>query len=151
MRAPAGRVRDRGRRHDPPEHRRAAPGWLVSRPRVGRGGFPGDRGARSRRRAARRGSGRDPRGSALNGRPLGGRVVVVTRPADGTSTLTDLLRAEGATVLEAPAIEILPADDTEPLDDAVAELSEGGFAWVVFSSPRAVDAVCERMDALRLR
>ena len=76
--------------------------------------------------------------------------MVVTRPADGTSTLTDLLREAGATVLEAPAIEILPADDTAPLDDAVADLSEGGFAWVVFSSPRAVDAVCERMDALDL-
>jgi uroporphyrinogen-III synthase len=65
--------------------------------------------------------------------------------------LTDLLRAAGATVLEAPAIEILPAADTEPLDEAVADLCEGGFDWVVFSSPRAVDAVCERMDALGFR
>jgi len=81
---------------------------------------------------------------------LTGRTVVVTRPAGEPSTLTDLLRAEGATVLEAPAIEILPAEDTGPLDDAVAELNEGGFAWVVFSSPRAVDAACERMDALGL-
>ncbi len=81
---------------------------------------------------------------------LEGRIVVVTRPAGEPSTLSDLLRAAGAAVLEAPAIEILPAGDTGPLDDAVADLSEGGFAWVVFSSPRAVDAVCERMDALDL-
>jgi uroporphyrinogen-III synthase/uncharacterized protein (DUF952 family) len=82
---------------------------------------------------------------------LDGRTVVVTRPAGEAGTLSDLLRAEGAVVLEAPAIEILPADDTGPLDEAVADLCEGGFAWVVFSSPRAVDAVCERMDALEYR
>jgi len=75
-------------------------------------------------------------------------VVVVTRPADEVAELTDLLRAEGAEVLEAPAIEIMPAEDTGPLDDAVSDLCEGGFGWVVFSSPRAVDAVRERMDAL---
>ena len=54
-------------------------------------------------------------------------------------------------MLEAPAIEILPSTDTDELDEAVADLGEGGFAWVVFSSPRAVDAVCERMDALGQR
>ena len=82
---------------------------------------------------------------------LEGRTVVVTRPAGEAATLSALLRAEGARVLEAPAIEILPAEDTGPLDEAVADLCEGGFAWVIFSSPRAVDAVCERMDALDYR
>jgi len=80
--------------------------------------------------------------------PLTGRRVVVTRPAGEAGGLADLLRAEGAEVMEAPAIEILPAADTAPLDEAVSDLCEGGFAWVVFSSPRAVDAVCERMDEL---
>jgi len=79
---------------------------------------------------------------------LDGRVVVVTRPAGEAGTLADALRSRGAEVLEAPSIEILPAEDTSPLDEAVSDLCEGGFAWVVFSSPRAVDAVCERMDAL---
>jgi uroporphyrinogen-III synthase len=83
--------------------------------------------------------------------PLSGRCVVVTRPSDDAGRLAELLRAEGAEVLEAPAIEILPASDTGPLDEAVADLCEGGFAWVVFSSPRAVDAVCERMDELGYR
>jgi uroporphyrinogen-III synthase len=82
---------------------------------------------------------------------LAGRTVVVTRPEGEAATLTDLLRARGATVLEAPAIRILPAEDSGPLDEAAADLGEGGFAWVVFSSPRAVDAVFERMDALGYR
>jgi uroporphyrinogen-III synthase len=77
--------------------------------------------------------------------------VVVTRPAGEAGVLSELLRAHGATVLEAPAIEILPAGDTGALDEAVSDLCEGGFAWVVFSSPRAVDAVCERMEALGYR
>jgi uroporphyrinogen-III synthase len=82
---------------------------------------------------------------------LDGRTVVVTRPAGEAGTLSEALRAEGAEVLEAPSIEILPAEDTGPLDEAVSDLCEGGFAWVVFSSPRAVDAVSERMDALGYR
>jgi uroporphyrinogen-III synthase len=82
---------------------------------------------------------------------LAGKRVVATRPADDAGELAELLRSEGAEVLEAPAIEILPAADTGPLDEAVADLCEGGFAWVVFSSPRAVDAVCERMDELGYR
>ena len=82
---------------------------------------------------------------------LDGRTVVVTRPAGEAGTLSGALRAEGAEVLEAPSIEILPAEDTDPLDEAVSDLCEGGFAWVVFSSPRAVDAVSERMDALGYR
>src|SRR5919197_3954412 len=82
---------------------------------------------------------------------LAGRTVVVTRPEGEGAELSELLRSRGATVLEAPAIRILPAGDTGPLDEAVAHLCEGGFAWVVFSSPRAVDAVFERMDALGYR
>jgi uroporphyrinogen-III synthase len=82
---------------------------------------------------------------------LAGKRVVVTRPADDAGELAEMLRTEGAEVLEAPAIEILPAAATGPLDEAVADLCEGGFAWVVFSSPRAVDAVCERMDRLGYR
>jgi uroporphyrinogen-III synthase len=82
---------------------------------------------------------------------LAGKRVVITRPVDDAGDLAELLRAEGAEVLEAPAIEILPAAATGPLDEAVADLCEGGFAWVVFSSPRAVDAVCERMDRLGYR
>jgi uroporphyrinogen-III synthase len=79
---------------------------------------------------------------------LTGKVIIVTRPKDEAAELSDLLRAEGAEVLEAPAIEILPVSDTGPLDEAVSDLCQGGFAWVVFSSPRAVGAVFDRMDHL---
>src|SRR4051794_27608652 len=143
MRVAARRVRHR-RGVARPAHCRGAPaGRHVAGPGVLGGGLPGDRRAGGRRRPARRRSRGHPGGVVL-----AGRTVVVTRPEGEAATLSDLLRARGATVLEAPAIEILPAGDTGPLDEAVADLCEGGFAWVVFSSPRAVDAVCERMDAL---
>ena len=70
-----------------------------------------------------------------------GRTILVTRPADDAGDLAGRLRERGALVFEAPAIEILDLDDTAELDRAVRGLAAGAFAWVSFTSPRAVDAV----------
>src|SRR6266702_5667722 len=83
-------------------------------------------------------------------RRLEGRRVLVTRPADDIGKLSELLGAEGAEVIEAPAIEILPLDHTDELDTALHDLAAGGFEWISFSSPRAVDAVAARVAALGL-
>ncbi|HEX2850038.1 MAG TPA: uroporphyrinogen-III C-methyltransferase [Acidimicrobiales bacterium] len=74
-------------------------------------------------------------------RPLFGKAVVVTRARDQASTLVTRLAALGAGVVEAPTIEIAPASDEESdaLADAVARM--GGYEWVVFTSPNAVDRV----------
>ena len=53
-------------------------------------------------------------------------------------------------MIEAPTIEIVPLDDTSELDEAVRKLAAGGFSWVSFSSPRAVDAVLDRLHAFGL-
>jgi len=82
--------------------------------------------------------------------PLWGRTVIITRPAEDSAPLAELLRSEGARVLEAPAIEIVPLAHTVALDRAVRELAAGHFAWVSFSSPRAVDVVAARLDTLEL-
>jgi len=76
--------------------------------------------------------------------------VIVTRPAEDSAGLVETLRAEGATVLEAPSIEIVPLAETSALDRAVREMAHGEFAWVLFSSPRAVDAIAARSDAAGL-
>ena len=81
--------------------------------------------------------------------PLAGLCVLVTRPAH-EGELSDLLRSEGAEVLEGPAIETLPLEDPADLDRAVKDLADGGFEWAAFSSPRAVHAVVERLAALEL-
>ena len=69
-------------------------------------------------------------------RPLFGRTVVVTRAREQASELTTRLEGLGATVLELPAIRIVP------LTFAWPDLTR--FAWVVFTSANGVDAFFDR-------
>lgn len=79
---------------------------------------------------------------------LAGRRIVVTRRAGQGSTLVDLLQARGATVVEVPAIEIVPPDDPGPLDDALSHLER--YRWLVLTSANAVHAVLGRIAVLGL-
>ncbi len=79
---------------------------------------------------------------------LAGRRIVVTRRAGQASTLVRLLEERGAEVVEVPAIEIAPAADTAPLDEALRVLAR--FQWLVFTSANAVEAVAARLAALDL-
>jgi uroporphyrinogen-III synthase len=79
-------------------------------------------------------------------RPLEGVGVVVTRPDDADAELPRALEELGARVLRWPTTRWAPPADPGPLDDAVRRMDE--FRWVVFTSPRAVQAVAERMDRL---
>ena len=83
-------------------------------------------------------------------KPLQGRTILITRPAEDASSLAETLRERGANVIEAPAIAIEPLEDATELDRAIRELAAGEFAWIVFTSPRAVDAVCERLHRFGL-
>lgn len=70
-------------------------------------------------------------------RPLFGRTVVVTRARAQASGLAARLRELGASVIEAPAIEIGDPDDGgAALRSAVDRLAS--FDWVVFTSPNGV-------------
>jgi uroporphyrinogen III methyltransferase/synthase len=74
---------------------------------------------------------------------LEGRTILVTRPVRDAGELAAELRERGAHVIEAPAIEIVELEDTTELDRAIRQLAAGDFAWISFTSPRAVDAVCD--------
>ena len=78
-------------------------------------------------------------------RSLAGWRVLVTRARAQASQLSDALRLRGATVLELPTIEIVPAP-VEPLDDAITCL--GSYDWMLFTSANAVNVFFDRMDAL---
>jgi uroporphyrinogen-III synthase len=80
---------------------------------------------------------------------LAGRRVLVTRPPDEAAELSARLRDRGAEPIEAPTIEIRPVagETLDRLDAAVRDLADGRFAWVVFTSVRAVDAVLGRLAA----
>jgi len=74
--------------------------------------------------------------------PRGGgpalRPVVVTRPAQQASALAQQIAARGRRPVIFPLLEILPLQDSAPLQAVLGQLA--GFALVVFVSPNAIDA-----------
>jgi uroporphyrinogen III methyltransferase/synthase len=68
-------------------------------------------------------------------RPLFGKHIVVTRASAMPATLTTLLRARGADVVEAPSTDIEPLDEA-PLDAALAEIAS--YDWLVLTSATGV-------------
>lgn len=78
-------------------------------------------------------------------KPLAGRTVLVTRPADQSVELIRRLRTLGATGLVAPAIEIGPIRSAT-LTRALRELSAGGFAWITLTSRATVDVLASRLN-----
>lgn len=80
--------------------------------------------------------------------PLGGRVVVVTRPRDQAEALAVPLRELGAEVLLTPVIRIVP----RPLDDEARRVLAGVGAYdlVVFTSVNGVAAFADDLETAGL-
>lgn len=76
--------------------------------------------------------------------PLFGKRIVVTRAKGQAEALSGRLRVLGADVVELPAIEIRPAADPAPLDQAIASLS--CYDWLIFTSANGVRFFVERLD-----
>ena len=80
--------------------------------------------------------------------PLHGRKILVTRPAELVSTMSERLRKLGAEVLDVPAIATVPytvgSDAASAVDDdvktplAVALGKLSTYDWIVFTSPSGV-------------
>jgi uroporphyrinogen III methyltransferase / synthase len=81
----------------------------------------------------------------FDARPLFGRRILVTTPREDAGELIDLLTTLGADAIEAPMLRFAPPDDYAPLDEAVARI--GSFAWIVFTTPNAVEQVLARLMA----
>lgn len=69
--------------------------------------------------------------------PLAGRTIVVTRPQAQAAPLAEAIAAAGGQPLVFPLLEISPATDPQPLNEAVARLDT--YSVAVFISPNAVD------------
>ncbi|HEV8683439.1 MAG TPA: uroporphyrinogen-III synthase [Actinomycetota bacterium] len=80
---------------------------------------------------------------------LSGRTILVTRPRERTRAFVDLLRAQGATALEAPTIRLEEAPPGGALDRAIRAAASGRYSWVVFTSPKTVEVWFARDRALR--
>lgn len=75
--------------------------------------------------------------------PLMGKTMLVTRSANQSGQLTARLKRDGATVIEMPALEIVPPSSWYPLDDALARLAD--FDWLLLTSANSVDYFFERL------
>ncbi len=81
-------------------------------------------------------------------RPLFGQRVMVTRTRQQASELTQLLEDQGAEVIEAPTIRLLPAEDSEAVDTAIREIAK--HDWLILTSPNAVMVLWTRLQAMGL-
>jgi uroporphyrinogen-III synthase len=77
-------------------------------------------------------------------RPLEGIRIVVTRPE--AKPLAEELERLGAEVSLVPLIEIRPAEDPGPLNEAAERLA--AYDWIVFTSVNAVSAVGVRLSGV---
>ena len=81
-------------------------------------------------------------------KPLAGRTVVLTRPADQSASLASALRRLGARPIVAPAIEIAPARSAA-LTRALRDLEAGQFAWITLTSRATVEMLAARLPGPR--
>jgi uroporphyrinogen-III synthase len=79
-------------------------------------------------------------------RPLAGRTVLVTRPADQSTELVRALRGRGAAAVVAPTIEITPARSAA-LTGALRDLAAGRFEWITLTSRATVEMLASRLDS----
>ena len=74
----------------------------------------------------------------FDNKPLFGKRVLVTRAADQSDSLAQLLRERGAQAVELPMIRIEPPLDPAPLTAAVKALRS--YQWLLFTSQNGVHA-----------
>jgi uroporphyrinogen-III synthase len=84
--------------------------------------------------------------SPRSSKPLAGRTILLTRPADQSASLVTLLDERGAHTIVAPAIEVAPARSAA-LTTALRDLANGGFAWITITSRATVEMLAARLDA----
>jgi uroporphyrinogen III methyltransferase/synthase len=75
--------------------------------------------------------------------PLSGKTILVTRAAGQSSEFSELLKQQGAQVVEMPTLVITPPSSWDALDNAIAHLSE--FDWLILTSSNAIDYFFERL------
>lgn len=72
----------------------------------------------------------------FEGRPLFGRRILVTRAREQAGELTQMLKEQGADVLELPFIQIEPHYDPNTLTEVFAEMAV--YEWIIFTSVNGV-------------
>lgn len=83
--------------------------------------------------------------------PLAGIQVVVTRPKEKSSSLTEKLRARGAHVIEMPAIKTVTLDTEKDLNRFIQSFEQicevRKEQWILFTSPKGVESFFTLLEA----
>jgi len=79
----------------------------------------------------------------LEKRPLFGQTILITRTGQQASQLSRHLESAGATVLEAPTIELSPPSDWSAVDAALNDAAS--MDWIVFTSVNGVEFTRQRL------
>ena len=80
----------------------------------------------------------------FDNRPLSNRTAIVTRAREQASELVNLLRENGARVVQCPTIRVEALEDNALVDRAISELAD--FHWVVFTSVNGVEHFWQRLQ-----
>jgi uroporphyrinogen III methyltransferase/synthase len=75
--------------------------------------------------------------------PLSQKTILITRAAEQSSAFADLLIAQGATVVDLPALEMRPPSSWAGVDGAIAVLPS--FHWLILTSANAVTFFLDRL------
>ncbi len=86
-----------------------------------------------------------PMSNASESSPLTGLTILVTRSASQAPAFRQSLEAQGATVLEMAALEIVPPSSWSELDGAIAQINT--FDWLFLTSANGVEYFFERLNA----
>jgi uroporphyrinogen-III synthase len=78
------------------------------------------------------------------GMNLDGKRIIVSRAREQAGSLSQLLRDEGAEVIEIPFIAIRPAQSYEALDKAIENLLS--YDWLILTSVNGVAALFSRLE-----
>ena len=81
--------------------------------------------------------------SWFESRPFFGQTVVVTRTRQQASDLSRELGELGASVIEAPTIELAPPGEWSEVDAALERIED--YDWVIFTSANGVQFVRQRL------
>jgi uroporphyrinogen III methyltransferase/synthase len=82
----------------------------------------------------------------MSSKPLTGKTILVTRAAEQSSKFTTLLKQQGGTVVEFPALVITPPSSWKELDRAIANLER--FQWLILTSANGVNYFFDRLSTL---
>lgn len=86
--------------------------------------------------------------SWFQSRPLFGQRVLITRPGHQAGPFMRRLEELGAVPFRMPCIEIRPPSDLSSLDQAIREIREEQWDWIVFSSANGVRGLMDRLIEL---